>query len=570
MRAGRLAEPGDNYLGWAIASAAIALLMVAVVTGWGISLVTIESTPATPMAWVGEVFAGEAEWNRVGTGLVSLVLVVLSLTVAALVVVLLKHQRNGTRVDHLARSMSRPRDRQLLSSAHLAKDAKRLGVAAVCGDGVPIGRAVGANETLGSSWEWTQMWIMGPRAGKTTCVCVPQIVSTRGPVLATSNKRDLVDLTRGIRSQSGKVWVHDPQGLVNEPPSWTWSPLSYVTSVARADEMVSVFAASSRNTDAKTDAYFDGMAQSLLSAFILAAGLTKHQITDVYTWLNQPEDETPELLLRKAGQSISADLVRSVRELNPKQRDGVIGSAQPLLAWVRDEQIREWVLPQDGVPEFDPDAFVRSRDTLYAISKEGAGSARALTAALTVAVTRAAEEFAVAQGGRLREPLLLVLDEAANVCRWPALPDLYSHYGSRGIVINTILQSWPQGAAAWGDQGMKKMWSAANVRGVGVGTADHEFASTMSNLIGEHDVRTRSLSTSSGKGGRSTGINNRREKIMDASTFSSLPRKRAVILTSGLPPVLIKLIHWSQLDSAELIEASEQHFNRAPEQVVRR
>lgn len=567
MRAGRLAEPGDNYLGWAITSAVAVVLMVTVVTGWGISLVTVESTPANPMAWTSAVISGEAQWTWVSSALLALVVVILGIAMAVVGVALLKRKRNGTRVDPLARSMSRQRDRELLSSAHLARDAKRLGVSTVCGDGVPIGRAVGANEALGSSWEWTQMWIMGPRAGKTTCVCVPQIVSTRGPVLATSNKRDLVDLTRGVRSQSGKVWVHDPQGLVNEPPAWTWSPLSYVTSVARADEMVSVFAASSRSTDAKTDAYFDGMAQSLLSAFILAAGLTQHQITDVLAWLNQPEDDTPELLLRRAGQDISADSVRSVRELNPKQRDGVFGSAQPLLGWVRDEQIREWVLPQDGVPEFDPNAFVRSRDTLYAISKEGAGSARALTAALTVAVTRAAEEFAVDQGGRLREPLLLVLDEAANVCRWPALPDLYSHYGSRGIVINTILQSWPQGAAAWGDQGMKKMWSAANVRGVGVGTADHEFASTMSNLIGEHDVRTRSLSTSSGKGGRSTGTNNRREKIMDAATFSALPQKRAVILTSGLPPVLIKLVHWTQLDCAALVEASEKHYNRAPEQV---
>jgi hypothetical protein len=38
-----------------------------------------------------------------------------------------------------------------------------------------------------------------------------------------------------------------------------------------------------------------------------------------------------------------------------------------------------------------------------------------------------------------------LLDEAANVCRWRDLPNLYSHYGSRGIVLMTILQSWSQG-----------------------------------------------------------------------------------------------------------------------------
>lgn len=47
--------------------------------------------------------------------------------------------------------------------------------------------------------------------------------------------------------------------------------------------------------------------------------------------------------------------------------------------------------------------------------------------------------------GRLATPLLGILDEAANVCRWKALPDQYSHYGSRGI----ILQSWSQGVEVW-------------------------------------------------------------------------------------------------------------------------
>ena len=55
-------------------------------------------------------------------------------------------------------------------------------------------------------------------------------------------------------------------------------------------------------------------------------------------------------------------------------------------------------------------------------------------AGLTVAVTEAAEGLAKrSPGGRLVVPLVAVLDEAANVCRWPELPNLYSHCGSRGI-----------------------------------------------------------------------------------------------------------------------------------------
>ena len=63
---------------------------------------------------------------------------------------------------------------------------------------------------------------------------------------------------------------------------------------------------------------------------------------------------------------------------------------------------------------------MRGSGTLYSLSKEGKGSAGALVAGLTVAVTDAAEEFARrSPGGRMPVPLVVVLDEAANVCRWP-------------------------------------------------------------------------------------------------------------------------------------------------------
>ena len=85
----------------------------------------------------------------------------------------------------------------------------------------------------------------------------------------------------------------------------------------------------------------------------------------------------------------------------------------------------------------------------------------------------AAEKYATSQpGGRLATPLLGILDEAANVCRWKALPDQYSHYGSRGIILMTILQSWSQGVEVWSLEGMRKLWSASNVKIYGGGTSE--------------------------------------------------------------------------------------------------
>ena len=138
---------------------------------------------------------------------------------------------------------------------------------------------------------------------------------------------------------------------------------------------------------------------------------------------------------------------------------------------------------------------MRGTGTLYSLSKEGKGSAGALVAGLTVAVTDAAEELAKrSPGGRLPVPLVVVLDEAANVCRWPELPNLYSHYGSRGICLMTILQSWSQGVDVWGRDGMRKLWSAATIKLYGGGVSEVEFLEDLSQLIGDFDEPLRHVS----------------------------------------------------------------------------
>ena len=111
---------------------------------------------------------------------------------------------------------------------------------------------------------------------------------------------------------------------------------------------------------------------------------------------------------------------------------------------------------------------------------------------LTVALTDAAEQFAkLSPRGRLSLPFVGVLDEAANVCRWRELPDLYSHYGSRSICLMTILQSWSQGVEVWGRDGMRKLWSAANVKVYGGGVSEVEFLKELSSLIGDFELQHR-------------------------------------------------------------------------------
>ena len=88
--------------------------------------------------------------------------------------------------------------------------------------------------------------------------------------------------------------------------------------------------------------------------------------------------------------------------------------------------------------------------------------------------------------------MVLILDEAANICRIADLPDLYSHLGSRGMVPVTILQSYQQGVSVWGEPGMASLWGAATRKVIGAGIDDPRLARDLATLVGRHDVPVRS------------------------------------------------------------------------------
>ncbi|MFJ4778314.1 type IV secretory system conjugative DNA transfer family protein [Streptomyces sp. NPDC088762] len=466
-------------------------------------------------------------------------------------------------VDNAAEHLAQDDELGRLSAKGASATAARLGVRSRV-PGVLIGRSLRGRQPLYGSFEDMHVDIWGPRTGKTTRRAIPAILDAPGAVLVTSNKRDIVDATRGPRGAHGPVWVFDPQQVAQEPPTWWWNPLSYVTDVARARKLAEHFASGSRDADAATDAYFDPAGRDLLANLLLAAATAKAPITRIYTWLANPKDDSPERILRAAGHHMPADALFGVITAPDRQRGGIYGVAQQMASCLVNPEVNRWVTPvsdDDDRPELDPAEFVRGDGTLYSLSREGGDSAGPLVTALTVAVVEAAEEYATSQrGGRLSKPLLAVLDEAANVCRWRALPDLYSHYGSRGIILMTILQSWAQGVEVWGERGMEKLWSAANVRVYGGGVSDTRFLGDLSELAGEYEVReftaTREAEFIGWSGNRTVNESVRRDRVLKVSDLGAMPPGRALVLASGTKPVLVETLPWWEGPHADAVKAS--------------
>jgi hypothetical protein len=546
----------------AAAVAALALLIVAVevaaqagaaIDHWR------HRPPLDPLALGLDLADGRTGWPPASTPLLLAAAGVAVLLAAAGVLAVASRRRRRTPADRAASLMGTGRHIHAISHRNARDTADRFGVQA---PGLPIATAVVSGETLYATWEDMQCDIWGPRKGKTSARAIPTLLAAPGAAFGTTNKPDLYPATRLLRERHGEIWNFDPEGIVAGAPDWWWNPLSYVTSDRRALELTDAFVGAYREKDTRPDPFFDPAGQELVSHLLRAAALDGRPITQSLLWATRPNDDEPARILQDHGLELAAASVLDHVHAPFEQRGGVYSTAKQILSFLRDPDIARWVTrdgPYDRRAQLDLSAFVQGTGTLYLHSKEGKGSSAGLVTALAMALCDAAEQLAArSPGGRLATPLVGVLDEAANICRWKGLPDLYSHYGSRGISLLTILQSWSQGAEVWGAAGMRKLWGASNIRVYGGGGAEQEFLSDLEKVIGDYNRTVASPSTQRSTSGasQSTSWQLTPTPILTVAELAALPRGRLVVLPSGAPPVLAAPIYWWDTPAASEIGES--------------
>ena len=426
-------------------------------------------------------------------------------------------------------------------------------VGLVLGDTMLPGDRTGP--TLFTSWEDTVVAFMAPRSGKTTTQSIPHVLSAPGAVIATSNKSDLWSAISAVRAEKtgGRTWLFDPQHITYQPQEWWWNPLASLTTVEEAHRLAGHFVLTV--DDGQKKDLWGPAAQDLLCALFLAAATSGRSLHHVAQWLDEPAVPTPIELLQEAGFHLMASSLRGTQNGAVETRDGIYQTARTAAKCLRDEEILAWVTPCKDLPAFDPDVFATTRDTLYLLSKS-LSAAAPLVAALTDTTMRAAERRAEQAGGRLDPPLVVALDEAANICRIADLPQLYSHLGSRGIVPVTILQSYEQGVTVWGEPGMAALWGAATRKLIGAGIDSPRLVRDLSTLVGHHDVPVRSVTY--GDGRTTEQISLRRQEILEASAIRALPAGTALLLATGTKPALVRLRPWYRGPHADRINQAIQ------------
>ena len=438
--------------------------------------------------------------------------------------------------------------------------------------GMRLGR-LGRHDVYASE-EDVLLEIAGPRSNKTSALVVPAVLSAVGPVVTTSNKVDVYTLTVGLRAQLGRVFVMDPQRICGAEQTWWWNPLAGIKDMADAQYLVTHFSQTVGAGHERADPYFTKGAERLIGQLFVAAAHSRRNLRDVLDWL-ATRSETPVGLLRRAGLDAVARGLQGTLEAPPDQRGGLYETALTALGCLESEAVLSYVTPPntwrtppratpiEPIAEFDPwrflvgyqtlDGVPQPSDTLYLLTREGAGTGAPVVAALVDHLLRTAAQAATARGGRVDPPVRAVLDEAANICPIKNLPDLYSYFGSMSIQAMTWLQSYQQGVHVWGRPGMDKLWSAATIKLIGAGVHDASFCEDLSRLVGEHDVPT--WSDQRGVGHRSSTLSTRRDRILAAADIAALPKTTAVLISAGRTPGQLTLLPWyAERDAQQISE----------------
>lgn len=561
-----------GVLGLIISVAGTVQLALLCATQFGVD----QEIPSNPVMSVVALAQGELIWTMGAT----VTAIILWIAVGGIAVGLFKMvlKRKKSAIDQASQYLASSREIAELEYKAVRKGAKRLirNDLAEKFPGLRFGTSMRGKPLFGT-WEDLFLVIYGPRSGKTSSVVIPAIVEAPGVVVTTSNKPDVVLSTMEFRKTTGKVWVFDPQDIavsIEGLEQWMFDPLDMVRRDpndmdSAAKSLADIFLAGSRDPEGKSDAYFEAKGSGLLAQFFLAAALDNRPITDVFSWVSDDNDRTPIGILEAHPQwAYLADDLRAVYSVTEKTRSGIFSQAQQMAESLGKFSARKWITPSSDRHRFSPAEFVRSSgDTMYLLSEDTKGaSVSPLTTALIAAIMQEAERYAIECGGRLPVPLVAPLDEAANVVRWPDLPKLYSHYGSRGIILMTILQTYSQGVNMWGKVAMETLWSSASLALVGPGVRDDEFLRTVENLIGETEVWEKS--TSSGRDYHSVSRQIRNKKILTVADLAAMPLGRVVLLPAKRRPTIITCEPWWQRPWPKEIKAllgQQQYLPREQE-----
>ncbi|MGO9344249.1 MAG: type IV secretory system conjugative DNA transfer family protein [Acidimicrobiales bacterium] len=387
------------------------------------------------------------------------------------------------------------------------------------GEGIYLGN--GSQGPIWAAPESSVLVLGPPRSGKTSSIIIPAILAATGPVVSTSTKPEVMRVTAASRARSGENLLYDPSGTVDIPKGvapLVWSPLSACSTWDDALLVANLMTvASTRGTStarsfaSSTDDHWHKRSEALLATLLHAASLDGAPISTVLKWVDRHQAGPAQSILDGSGNELAADFLAGIAATAPNEQSGIWSTASGVLGAYHSHA----AMATTTGSQFDVTEWCESTGTIYVCaSARHQNLVAPLVVALVEEIRTASKKRAASReadrpgrthgspltpgsyGPQLRgdSPLLLALDEVANIAPLPNLPELVSEGGGQGVLTLACLQDLSQARARWGpeaDGWLSLFGSTVMFRGI----EDVKTLDTLSTLAGEEEVITRAASS---------------------------------------------------------------------------
>jgi type IV secretion system protein VirD4 len=372
--------------------------------------------------------------------------------------------------------------------------------------------------------------LLAPPRTRKTGLLADIILRYPGPIVSTSTKHDVFELTSGIRSRGGPIAVFNPQNIGSVPSTFRWNPVLGCDDPAVAIRRADAFANAVSMSGTDDASFWASKASSHLRSIFHAAALVGGDARLVTRWaLGSAEDA--EEILGQAGAVHWAMELGELRGDAQKTAQTIRMVLSRALSFMADPALASSVIPGDGDYGLDLRQFIRDRGSLYMIaSSQGEDSPLApLFACLANEIHYTAALMGSQQpGGRLDPPLGMMLDEIVQVCPLP-LPTMLADSGGKGIQVFTVAHGEAQLRTRWKQDGAQAVMDTSGVKVFLPGITDDSTLQMASRSCGQTAYRERGQDHQS------------RVDVLTPDMVRMLPPGYALVIRANLAPVVVRV-----------------------------
>jgi hypothetical protein len=323
--------------------------------------------------------------------------------------------------------------------------------------------------------------------------------------------------------------VFNPQRVSDLPSTFAWSPVTGCADPEVAARRAEAFTGAISVKGTEHEGFWAQQASEFFRAALMAADLVGGDMRLVGRWL-MGSAEDAETILERAGQEQWATSLAQLRSPAERTISTIRLLHNKALSFLGNPALAAAVLPEAG-NAFNIEDFLAACGTLYLIAEaqtEEAPVAPLMACFLNEVHYTAKLAGSRMSGGRLDPPLLMALDEIANIAPI-AIPNFMADAGGRGIQMAIVSHGLGQLRERWGEHGAQIINDTAGCKIFLPGITDTALLKAASDLCGQTSYRQKGQEHLT------------RHDICDPAMLRELPDGYALLIRGGRAPVLAKL-----------------------------